>query len=149
MSEPIKVWTVGYGDYSDYGVTCVFTTVKLANEYAGNDGRVEELLLFDRQPVKFDTYQISGNVDPNGFVWSWGTNPGQQPPVIRHTVMDETGLKKPGFHTVHVGKRSKMTKDDGFFIHVEGCDEEAVKRDFEAALANCRASLQFRALVQP
>lgn len=149
MSDPITVWTVGYGDYSDYGITCVFTTEELANEYAGTDGRVEEFKLFDRQPTKFDTWQIYANMDPNGFIWAWGGSRGPQPPEVRHTVMDETGLKVPGFHTIHVGKRSKVTKDDCFYIHVEGCDEDAVKRDFEAAIEDCRASLQFRALITP
>jgi hypothetical protein len=132
--QPRIVYAVSYGEYSDYGVHCLFTTRELAEAYGGADS-VEEFELWDRQPAKFDYWEMHAYVDPDE-VWWFGDS--QQHAAVSKEP-ERTQLNESIHSLDHFALHVNETQPGRFFVKAEGADRERVKTAFEAAVAECRA----------
>ena len=149
MSEPVKVWAVSSGSYSDYQVHCLFTTKKaakaaIAGEWGYEAPFVEKFLLYEATPPSYVRRRMQLTVGVDGQPVSlWDRYTPEWDDTTRHLGIDSSGR-----HDLNVDEDYReahplagITVPTHYLLTVSGNDPEQVAKVYGERKAALMARL--------
>jgi hypothetical protein len=132
MGDPVKVWAVSQGSYSDYSVKALFPTKKLAEaarvahaaEEEWDEGRVEWFYLYDEVPEPVTAYYMTETLWDNGDTSDMYERAETRLPWNHWNAPPANGRPQVWF------VRAPVHENKGGRLDVKGYDLQAVRQAF-------------------